>query len=362
MADILGRLEVEARDQLLHAYAPKSTPVLDSALKALARFARCVPSRRLFRVGSKQSVQAHNEWTLVLFAQFWSTQPSAKTGRPLGWRTIKTYISLIKNFLSVTYGFTLVASAPRLKVFVAALAHKDPMGGVRKKRRGIRRHHLRRLWRAFPHLRCETPAALNAWAALTTAWHLLARGGELAAMTRADVTFGRSAGGKRWVRVMLRPLKKRGSTQQPKIPQFIAAHDGQGSDAYAALKRLCRGCPLPASRAASTPLFHLPDVNGNVKPLTSALFRAFVKRMASLLGLPPREFGAHSPRIGGATDLAATGSASQVLLQAKGRWASDVSRIYTRLTRRAQLAGSSLMQRAKGRDLEEIFPDFTQPA
>ena len=99
-----------------------------------------------------------------------------------------------------------------------------------------------------------------------------------------------------------------------------------------------------------------------MKPITSASLRSLVKRMASLLNLPAKEFGAHSARIGGATDLSATGSASQVLLQAKGRWASDISRIYTRLTRRAQLAGSALMQRAKGRDLEEIFPSFTQPA
>ena len=166
----------------------------------------------------------------------WSQTPTL--GKPLGWSSIKTYISLIKNFLSVSYGFTLVASAPRLKVFVAALAQKDPLGGLRRKRRGLRRHHLRRLWRSFPHLRARTPAALNSWAALTTAWHLLARGGELAAMTRSDVKFGVSRSGKRWVQVMLRPLKKKGAAQQPKIPQYITAHDGKGSDAYAALRRL----------------------------------------------------------------------------------------------------------------------------
>ena len=73
--------------------------------------------------------------------------------------------------------------------------------------------------------------------------------------------------------------------------------------------------------------------------------------------------GAHAFRIGGATDLADEG-ASQSLLQAKGRWASDIGRIYARMTRRAQISASKAMQRSGngGRDMEELFPGFTQAA
>ena len=39
--------------------------------------------------------------------------------------------------------------------------------------------------------------------------------------------------------------------------------------------------------------------------------------------------------------------------------ASDIGRIYARMTRRSQLAASGLMQKARGRDLEELFPGFT---
>ncbi|KAL1519149.1 hypothetical protein AB1Y20_003409 [Prymnesium parvum] len=67
-------------------------------------------------------------------------------------------------------------------------------------------------------------------------------------------------------------------------------------------------------------------------------------------------------RIGGATDLTSTGQVSPLLLQAKGRWASDIGQIYSRMTRRAQLAASELMYAAKGRDLEELLPDFVQAA
>ena len=61
-----------------------------------------------------------------------------------------------------------------------------------------------------------------------------------------------------------------------------------------------------------------------------------------------KEVGAHSPRIGGGTDLASTGQASELLLQAKGPWQSDIGRIYARMTRRMHLAVSELMHKARG--------------
>ena len=96
--------------------------------------------------------------------------------------------------------------------------------------------------------------------------------------------------------------------------------------------------------------------------MTTGFFRAVVRKYAKLAGYNPKEFGAQSARIGGATDLAATGKASQLLLQAKGRWSSDIGKIYARMTRKAQLAVSDLMYACSNRDLEEILPEFTQPA
>ena len=79
------------------------------------------------------------------------------------------------------------------------------------------------------------------------------------------------------------------------------------------------------------------------------------------LHLAAANISGHSFRIGGATDLADQG-ASPLLLQAKGRWASDIGRIYARMTRRAQLQASSLMQKKGHRAMEDIFPSFTQAA
>ena len=81
-----------------------------------------------------------------------------------------------------------------------------------------------------------------------------------------------------------------------------------------------------------------------------------------MLGWNPKEAGAHSPRIGGATEYAATGKVSQLLLEAKGRWSSDIGAIYARMARRLHLAASDLMFQAKGRDLEELIPEYVQPA
>ena len=97
--------------------------------------------------------------------------------------------------------------------------------------------------------------------------------------------------------------------------------------------------------------------------MTVAHLRKFTRDCATVLGYSERaHWGAHSGRIGGATDLAATGRATQLLLQAKGRWASDIGKIYARMTRRSLLAASRLMQKARGRDLEELLPDFVQGA
>ena len=112
---------------------------------------------------------------------------------------------------------------------------------------------------------------------------------------------------------------------------------------------------MPESRAATTPLFRGQGGRG----LSCRAFKALVKRVAAGLGFDPAEFGAHSPRIGGATDIS---DKSPLLLQAKGRWAGDLGAIYSRLTRRGLVRASKAMQRRGGRDMEELHAAFAQPA
>ena len=50
------------------------------------------------------------------------------------------------------------------------------------------------------------------------------------------------------------------------------------------------------------------------------------------------------------------------MLQTKGRWGSDIGKIYSRLTRRGLVRQSRAMQRRGARDMEQLYPGFTQPA
>ena len=359
--DLFDRLDAEVRQEMIQAYAPRSHGPLGTALRSLARFAATVPNRELFKsphVRGDVRAEAHNEWTLVLFAWSESKRVSQKTGRRLKAGSIEQKVSLIKGFLSHRYGFQLAGEAPRLKSMVSRLRDADPASSVRRKRRGVRRRHLKRAWKRHAHLRARSAEALNAWAAATTAWHVLARGGELTLVETSDLTFHTSSAGRNFARLMITPLKKKRGTLEPKSPQFIV-DDGSKWGPFAALQRLAQSRGTAGGRGGA-PLFR----GKGGKAMTTARVRTIYRHIAELLGFDPSQFGAHSGRIGGATDLAATNNpAIPVLLQAKGRWASDVGKIYARMTRRAHLAASDLMfTRSTGRDLEEIMPDFCQQA
>ena len=302
-------------------------------------------------------MEAHNEWTLMLWARHLAREKSLKTGKYLKASTIEQRISLAKGFLSHRYGFELAGRAPRLKKFLEQARRRDPLRLQRRKRRGIRRHHLRELWSSHASVRATDRVALSEWAAETTAWHVLGRGGEMALMQRRDLQFRRcKRTGRRYAILWLQPLKKQGEQQGQKLPQFIQEQQKPEEwEPYRALRRLAAAT---ADEPPSAPLF----VGTRGRPLTTERFRALNKRYARLLGWDPKQAGAHTPRIGGAAEYVATGEASELLLQARGRWSSDIARVYARMTRRAHLAASDLMFQARGRDLEELIPEFAEPA
>lgn len=292
-------------------------------------------------------------WAVCLAAEV-----SAKTGTHLKASTIEQRISLLKGLLSHRYGFQIAGQAPRLAALVRDMKQRDPRMGSRRKRRGIRHRHLRKAWRKQAWVRKSTFAQLNKWAALTTSRHVLARGGELASVQRKDLTFHVTTAGKRYAVLRLRPLKKRAGALQPKVPQIIAEFEGgKEACAYAALRRLAEADIWEGDEPSEIPLFRSKPN----RAMTTGFYRATVRELARAIGIDPKEVGAQSTRIGGATDLAGTGQASQLLLQAKGRWSSEIGKIYARMTRRALLAVSDLMYECKGRDLEEILPEFVQP-
>ena len=351
------RLDAEVRTELAQSYAPKSQGPLGTAVRSFAKFARRVPNRVLFRmplVRGDLQAEAQNEWTLILWAHDLSQVVSVKTGRLLKAKSIESRISLMKGLLSHRYGFALAGEAPRLKSYLSRLRSKDPLGNTRKKLRGLRRRHLRTLWKKHAQVRAQTRQARTEWATVTAAWHVLARGGELGSIARGDLQFRRMKG-RRYAILWVTPLKKRQGQRQPKLPQYISEQPGEEWEPYQALRRLAEDLD-GAGPDPARPLF----AGSNGKGTTTAQFRALLKRYARLLGFDPKQFGAHSTRIGGAIDLTAQGGCSQLILEGKGRWSSDIGRIYTRMTRRMQLAASDMMHTARGRDLEELMPEFVE--
>lgn len=83
-------------------------------------------------------------------------------------------------------------------------------------------------------------------------------------------------------------------------------------------------------------------VGGSTYFTVDAMRELIRERMRGIGYVEASEWGSHSGRIGGATDLVATVKASPLLLQAKGSWASDIGRIYACMTRRCHLAASEL--------------------
>ena len=272
---------------------------------------------------------------------------------------MEAYISLIKTELGINFGVApVIDGGMRLKRVLRHIASESPQHD-RRKRRGLRRRHLRRAFRIM-NFRCNrTPEAVNEWASLVTAWEALARGGEVTwtdgvGPTREDLTFEDDKYG-RTATLWLRPLKKRGKARAAKVPIVFAEVDGSGADTYRALRRLMRCDPTPLGKESSTPLFRRADG----KAFSPSFFRNLVKRVAKALGFDPKLFGGHSPRIGGATDI---GDINPLMLQAKGRWGSDIASIYNRLTRRGLVKASRAMHRHAAKDMEELYKSFAQLA
>ena len=126
----------------------------------------------------------HNEWSLILFVEYLATLQGHGTGKPLQVDTISEYVSMVRTELSVRFGFAVAGVQPQRYPHVIKALRRERPRGNRRERRGIRRRHLRAAWSSRAAFRRDDPDAVNAWAAATTAWQAVARGGEVATSRR----------------------------------------------------------------------------------------------------------------------------------------------------------------------------------
>ena len=117
------------------------------------------------------------------------------------------------------------------------------------------------------------------------------------------------------------PAKK--NEQQGKDEHvFLPKGDGV-TDAYSAIKAMLdERRRLFPQEPPSAPLFILPSG----RPYRVQHVHALFQQSAKAVGAAWEEMGAHSGRIGGATDLFAAG-ASPAVMQVAGRWVSRVSHV-----------------------------------
>ena len=115
---------------------------------------------------------------------------------------------------------------------------------------------------------------------------------------------------------------------------------------------------------AIRPLFNRPPRRGQPEAWRTTDTNKLANDMAATLGLPEADFGAKSFRIGGATDLVAAFGVEKAerIIRQRGRWRSDVERIYERARAMEHLNASAAVGAAEGREMEALCPGWVQPA
>ena len=121
----------------------------------------------------------------------------------------------------------------------------------------------------------------------------------------------------------------------------------------------CNGPPYCAV-CSSAPLFAWPSRG---TPWSTADGHAVVRDMARSIGLDPDDFGGHSGRIAGGSDIrdALGPERGAAVVHQRGRWEADMETIYVRETSAEQMEASRLMGTAVRPEIEAILPGWVQP-
>ena len=345
--------------------------------------------RRLEHAGDLEAM-VHNQTTLDMLAEYIRQRGSRKNGRKrstLRSDTIQTYVATIKLLRGSEAHYHI--TCPQVNV-VAPAAHKrmrqqDGAPGDRTLCRGMRSHMLRELARRGWD-RSSRRGAVE-WAAALTAHNLLLRGGEIGSVdqkpfdTSRDVTIGSvhfmapsvESEYMPWLTIDVVPIKDTVARKRVcPMPVRRRSHGGSLGDdpldVYDAVVLAIRArtgrLPPKLGRvsglAGVSPLF----VKAQGGEWKSADSRALVRRMAAALELDPADFGGKSFRVGGATDWRAVlgESKAERIIRQRGRWDSDIHKIYERALATEHLSGSALVGGASGAELEALCAGWAQPA
>lgn len=134
----LSLLNSRLRKRLRGAGARGTRKSTRTAIRRLQRFAAGPARGRTLFVAPRWrgdlQASAHNEWSLLLWAEEMACLPSRKTRRPLRAGTIATYVSLVKTELATEYGFELTSDARRLRRVLKDMRSVEPEATRRRAR------------------------------------------------------------------------------------------------------------------------------------------------------------------------------------------------------------------------------------
>jgi hypothetical protein len=361
---------------------------LRTAVGLLEDFRIVFPNWVLFMPlgGPDELVNAvHNERTFGILAEFKRAQGSKQighVGEKVLAKTIAGYISSLRAERSIGAGYNLLSTRAInvSSVALKAMRHEDGPSEARALRRGLRAQHFRKA--VANGLDITSRQGIQRMARSLVAWNLLLRGGEVGTvdirnfvcgihlLTLASVTwFSRDMladlgndEGFPAVRLMVVPVKDTYAKVEPPRPSWIRRRLGaefphlyDPTCPYDMLMELYRMESAGAEVASysSMPLFCNPD--GSM--VKSKDVRVDARVIGCLAGIDPAELGASSFRIGGAEDLYDMyEEAANPIIQERGRWCTDIHKIYQRASASRHMRVSAAMGSAMGISMEAAAP------
>ena len=158
------------------------------------------------------------------------------------------------------------------------------------------------------------------------------------------------------------PIRRRSQEKEP-VADPLCAYDLLRALWLEDVRVLGEGAALAA------PIFRRTARGGVGGAYSTTDIRRIARAVAGAAGENPDDFGAHSFRIGGASDVKDLFDASAAgleeakrMLKKRGRWRSDIAFIYSRASLDVSLEMSVRLASVDGRDVEGAFAAWAEPA
>ena len=346
--------------------------------------------------------QIHNRHFLHAYVTFIRLSPPMGTttrGEVVSAGTAASYGSCIHSVRSREAGYDIAPTAADITgpLAIRTMRRADNPAEERKLTRGLRSSHMQTA--ADAGFDRSSEQGIIDWSGLLLSQNAILRGGEwglpdgICGDPRRIITFGsfdfrdprHESKWRMWFIVIIFKIKDLDAKSKGRPTPVCRRHDGVfGSDplcTYDAIalawwiRRAPRGAPFPLdalgrpahewwtlATRSDGPALSDPFFTCDGRIYTTAEVRRTVRRVATAAGQNPAEFGAKSPRIGGATEYKRLkGRGGEAFIKARGRWASDVALIYQRELVGEQLDASAEMGSTADADMEELCEGWSQP-